>query len=771
MTAKTIMIQGTMSNAGKSIIAAGLCRIFTQDGYNVAPFKSQNMALNSFITADGGEMGRAQVVQAEACGKQPTVAMNPVLLKPVTDVGSQVIVDGRARAVMTAGDYFAYRSTLMPEIMGAFDSLARANDIVVIEGAGSPAEINLRAGDIVNMGLAAAVDAPVLLVGDIDRGGVFAQLVGTCALLPGDERDRIRGFIVNKFRGDVGLLADGLDELERHTGIPTLGVVPYLNLDIDDEDSLSDRLRTHAAAAPGTLDVAVIRLPKVSNFTDFTALAATPGSSVRYVDAARQLGAPDLLILPGTRNTIADLAWLRANGLADAIIRYAAGGGPVLGICGGYQMLGSTISDPDGVEGGGIADGLSLLPITTRFRPSKHQTRTCGTIMEVGGPLAGLSGASVDGYEIHMGESTLATGATPFVRLSDGTTDGCWQHNVYGTYLHGFFDTSQARQAILAALGVTPIGDLADYGQYRQAQYDHLAESLRASLDLERIYSIMQGQGDGSNGLVSRKSSNQSVRPFEPSPRSVHGDGSSGPSTKRENPRKPGQRNRPQTTHRENRLSTGPEEPSPRFVHVEPADIEATSMAIIESELPHPLDPELAPVIERVIHTTADFDYADTLTFSEGVIGHALNALRRGATIVTDTMMTQAGINKPALEKLRCHTRCFMADPQTAAQAKAGGTTRAVASMDRLAGLPGPLIVAIGNAPTALVRLHDLIAAGTIRPALVIGVPVGFVNVVPAKELIVTAGVPYIVNRGRKGGSTVAAAIVNALLYLSIRTP
>jgi adenosylcobyric acid synthase len=486
------MIQGTMSNAGKSIIATGLCRIFAQDGYRVAPFKSQNMALNSFITADGGEMGRAQVVQAEACGLEPIVAMNPTLLKPVSDAGSQVIVNGRARATMTASEYFVIRNSLVPEIMAGYESLARGNDIIVIEGAGSPAEINLRNGDIVNMGLAKLVDAPVLLVGDIDRGGVFAQLVGTCVLLPDDEKERIHGFILNKFRGDVTLLADGLGQLRQLTGKPTLGVVPYLSLDIDDEDSLSERLHTRAAdPGYGSRDIAVIRLPRVSNFTDFTALGATPGLAVRYVDAPQQLGDPDLLIIPGTRNTIADLRWLRETGLDQAIISRAGSGRLIFGICGGYQMLCQSIADPEGVEGGETVPGLGLLPVVTRFQPSKHQTRVSGTVLNVAGPLAVLSGALVKGYVIHLGESMLLAGAAPFIRLEDGTLDGCWQGSVCGSYLHGLFDSTSVRQAVLSMLGLPAIAGLADYAEHRERQYDLLADALRASLDIDRIYQLM----------------------------------------------------------------------------------------------------------------------------------------------------------------------------------------------------------------------------------------------------------------------------------------
>ena len=517
--ARTIMIQGTMSNAGKSVIATGLCRLFTQDGYDVAPFKSQNMALNSFITLDGGEMGRAQVVQAEACGKAPVVAMNPVLLKPVTDQGSQVIVHGQARGVMSARDYFATRASLMPEIMSAFDSLAASCDIIVIEGAGSPAEINLRTDDIVNMGLAKRLGAPVLLVGDIDRGGVFAQLVGTCALLADDERELVKGLIINKLRGDASLLGDGLSQLEALTNKPVLGVVPYLPLDIDDEDSLAERLNCASpagpvanltapaasltapvaspaapAANPGACDVAVVRLPKVSNFTDFTALGATDGFSVRYVATARELGTPDLLILPGTRNTIADLLWLRERGLDRAVLAHAARGGTVVGICGGYQMLGRVISDPEGVEGGGTVPGLGLLPITTTFRPVKQQTRVTGTVLGSAGALAAMAGAGVEGYEIHMGLSARDDGAPGWVRLEDGSIDGCYQGNVYGTYLHGLFDTTSARSRLAAALGVVAAQAPVDYRLYREAQYDQLADALRACLDMGAIYEIVRGE-------------------------------------------------------------------------------------------------------------------------------------------------------------------------------------------------------------------------------------------------------------------------------------
>ena len=363
--ANAIMIQGTASNAGKSLLAAGLCRIFAQDGYKVAPFKSQNMALNSAITPDGFEMGRAQVVQAEAAGVAPDVRMNPILLKPTSHVGSQVIVNGVPRGTMPAGEYFRYRKSLIPEVMAAYESLAAEYDIIVIEGAGSPAEINLRQDDIVNMGMARRANAPVLLCGDIDRGGVFASLYGTVKLLEPDEQARIKGLIINKFRGDVDILRPGLGELERLSGKPVLGVVPMLDVDVDDEDSLSHRLS--GGGRVGLVDIAVVRLPRLSNFTDFNPLERMEEVTLRYVRNPRELGHPDLVLLPGTKNTMDDLRWLRESGMEAAVLKHASAGGAVIGICGGYQMLGNTVSDPDGVEGGGSLRGLGLLPADTVF--------------------------------------------------------------------------------------------------------------------------------------------------------------------------------------------------------------------------------------------------------------------------------------------------------------------------------------------------------------------------------------------------------------------
>jgi adenosylcobyric acid synthase len=487
--AKVIMVQGTMSNAGKSLLVAGLCRVFRQDGYRVAPFKSQNMALNSFITREGLEMGRAQVVQAEACGVEPSVLMNPILLKPTTDVGSQVIVNGEVLGNMSAVEYFAMKRTLIPKIMEAYNTLSARNDIIVIEGAGSPAEINLKTDDIVNMGLAKMVRAPVLLVGDIDRGGVFAQLYGTVALLDDEEQRLVKGTVINKFRGDVEILRPGLKMLEDLTHKPVVGVLPYLKVDIEDEDSLTERFGRQSRAA---LDIAVIRLPRISNFTDFTALEATTGVGVRYVASPRQLGNPDLVILPGTKSTIADLLWLRQCGLEAAIKKLSAAGTPVCGICGGYQMLGRTITDSCGAEGGGSVDGMGLLPMVTDFAAEKHRTRVRGTV--IGGAL---TGAELEGYEIHMGETTLLEGAQPLVKLDSGAFDGCVSGHVFGSYLHGFYDTESCRRAVLTMLCRRKGMDESelttfDYAAYKEQQYDLLADAVRMNMDMAAIYRILE---------------------------------------------------------------------------------------------------------------------------------------------------------------------------------------------------------------------------------------------------------------------------------------
>ena len=487
--ARCIMVQGTMSGAGKSLLCAALCRIFAQDGYRVVPFKSQNMALNSFVTRDGLEMGRAQVVQAQAAGVEPDVRMNPILLKPSSDVGSQVIVHGEVRGQMKAADYFRHKKELIPDILSAYHSLAQEVDVIVIEGAGSPAEINLKADDIVNMGLAKLVDAPVLLAGDIDRGGVFAQLYGTVELLEPEERARIRGLIINKFRGDVEILRPGLAMLEEKTHLPVLGVVPYLKVDIEDEDSLSERLDAKNSVKP--LDVAIVRLPKLSNFTDFIPLEQHPLLGVRYVDSARTLGAPDCILLPGTKNTVDDLLWLRQCGLEAVLLKQAAAGTPVLGVCGGYQMLGRTLDDSAATESGRSQTlrGLGLLPTSTVFSAEKRRTQVRATA--VAGPFAG---AALTGYEIHTGR-TVVEGA-PFARLADGTPEGCVCGNVFGTYLHGLFDTGELTEKLTAFLcrrkGIRPEAvALVPMAAYREQQYNKLADGVRAALDMAAIYKAM----------------------------------------------------------------------------------------------------------------------------------------------------------------------------------------------------------------------------------------------------------------------------------------
>ena len=487
--AKCIMVQGTMSGAGKSLLCAALCRIFAQDGLRAVPFKSQNMALNSFVTKDGLEMGRAQVVQAQAAGVEPDVRMNPILLKPSSDVGSQVIVNGEVRGQMKASEYFRTKRQLVPDILKAYDSLAEEADVIVIEGAGSPAEINLKSEDIVNMGLAEMVDAPVLLVGDIDRGGVFAQLYGTVELLEEKERRRIKGLVINKFRGDVEILRPGLSMLEEKTHLPVVGVVPYLKVDIEDEDSLSQRLEMRDGKKP--LDAAIIRLPHLSNFTDFMPLEQHPLLGVRYVQSPRQLGTPDVVILPGTKNTIDDLLWLRQCGLEAAVLKLAAQGTPVLGVCGGYQMLGHTLADPNGEESGTPCTlrGLALLPTDTVFNAEKQLRQTHATAEAI--PFAG---AKLTGYEIHAGRTTVQ--GSPFCILADGTPEGCVQANVFGTYLHGLFDTGELTEKLTAFLcrkkGIDPAGaDLIPMEQYRQQQFDLLADGVRAALDLPAVYAAM----------------------------------------------------------------------------------------------------------------------------------------------------------------------------------------------------------------------------------------------------------------------------------------
>lgn len=511
--AKVIMVQGTMSNAGKSLLVAGLCRIFKQDGYRVAPFKSQNMALNSFITTEGLEMGRAQVMQAEAAQIRPMVCMNPILLKPTNHTGSQVIVNGEVVGNMSARDYFAYKKELIPDIKKAFRKLEEEADIIVIEGAGSPAEINLKENDIVNMGMAEMVDAPVLLVGDIDRGGVFAQLLGTLMLLTDDERDRVKGLIINKFRGDKSILDPGIEMLEEKGRVPVAGVVPYMELSLEDEDSLTERFDKKKE---GLIDIAVIRYPRISNFTDFNVFEQMEEVTVRYVTSISELGHPDMVFLPGSKNTMGDLKWMRQNGL-EAAVKKLANDIPVFGICGGYQMLGNEISDPDMVEEGGKIRGMELLPIKTILRNEKKRCQIEGRIDDIDGSLSELSGCEFRGYEIHMGESFYdeCVGSVCAENANDKYKNGEEDNNinekkvvrnvvssqnnthVYGSYVHGLFDTGEIAARIVQKLarnkGVKiENGKYEDYQTFKEKQYDKLADTLRLYLDMEEIYGMLR---------------------------------------------------------------------------------------------------------------------------------------------------------------------------------------------------------------------------------------------------------------------------------------
>ncbi len=494
--AKAIMIQGTMSNSGKSFLTAGLCRVFVQDGYRVAPFKSQNMALNSYITRDGLEIGRAQAMQAEACGIEPTVDMNPILLKPTSNVGSQVIVNGEVRGNMKAMEYYRKKRELVPEVLAAYERLSREYDIIVLEGAGSPAEINLHENDIVNMGMAKMAKTPVLLVGDIDRGGVFASLYGTVKLLPEDEQAMIRGLVINKFRGDVKILEPGLRMIEERTGIPVVGTVPMEHLDIDDEDSLSERLAQTKKGAG--LDVAVIHLPHIANFTDFTVFERMDGVSLRYVRQPGLLGDPDLILLPGTKNTMDDCQWLRESGMEALILRQAEKKTPIIGICGGFQMLGETMEDPYGVEHGGTMRGLGLLNTRTVFAEAKTRTQISGIMEKGSGLWVNWQGREVSGYEIHMGVSENLGGCQELIRLSDGRVDALSNADgsVCGSYLHGIFDTDGFAEAMMRKLMADRGLDYGswnfDLAAHKEQEYDKLADLVRRSFDMKIIYEILE---------------------------------------------------------------------------------------------------------------------------------------------------------------------------------------------------------------------------------------------------------------------------------------
>jgi adenosylcobyric acid synthase len=468
----TLMVQGTTSDAGKSTVVAALCRLLKRRGVKVAPFKPQNMALNSAVTVDGGEIGRAQALQALAAGIAPHSDMNPVLLKPSSDIGAQIIIHGKVRAEMNARDYHQYKTVAMQAVLESHQRLRRQYAALIVEGAGSPAEINLRERDIANMGFAEAVDCPVILVADIDRGGVFAHIVGTLSCLSHSERRRVIGFVINRFRGDISLLQPGLDWLEQKTGKPVLAVLPYLHgLFLDAEDAVQPM-----QASSGGFRVVVPSLPRMSNHTDFDALRAHPDIDLRFVREGEAIPAADLIILPGSKNTRGDLAWLRAQGWANAIAKHLRYGGKLIGICGGFQMLGQRVSDPLGIEGpAGGAPGLGLLEMETEMAPDKK-------LAQVSGECA-FAEATVSGYEMHMGKSRGPALLCPAFRI-DGRPEGARSDDdqILGTYLHGLFDTPQASSALLRWAGAN-LSASVDTAQLREASLDRIADVSEPLLD------------------------------------------------------------------------------------------------------------------------------------------------------------------------------------------------------------------------------------------------------------------------------------------------
>ena len=501
--AKVIMVQGTMSNVGKSLLVTALCRVFRQDGHRVAPFKSQSLGLNSFVTNDGFEMGRAQAVQAEAAGIRPDIRMNPVILKPIYGQGSQVFLLGKEIGTINKANSNEIKPKLKSAILDSYNSLAKEFDIIVIEGTGGAAELNLAEDNLTNMGMAKMVNAPVILVGDIERGGLFAQLFGTVKILPTDESDLIKGLIVNKFHGDMSLFTSGVNILENICSKPVLGVVPFLKVDIDDEDVL-DVNNKHAfnnqhyqKDYDAVIDVAVISVPHISNSTDFSVLSRLGGVDVRIVKEPNKSKKPDIIIIPGTSRPIYDLLYLRENGTEAEIKRLATGGTPIIGIGGGYQILGQQIIDSDCLENGGSVRGMELLPIITELIPNKHISQACPTTLEVGGILGALSNTLLRGsYEIYHGVTTLKNNAKYLLKNPDGSLEGCQLGNVYGTYLHGFFDSEECRSGLLSALSaskkVLSGTNILSNELYREKNYDILAQGIRNALDIRSIYNILE---------------------------------------------------------------------------------------------------------------------------------------------------------------------------------------------------------------------------------------------------------------------------------------
>ncbi len=532
--AKNLMIQGTMSGAGKSILTAGILRVLHQDGFKAMPFKSQNMALNSYVTRDGKEIGRAQALQAFAAGMEPDADMNPILLKPTGETASQVIVNGLPVGDMRAADYFGKKKDYIPEVLSAYERLSSRSDIVVIEGAGSPVEINLKENDIVNMGLAQMVDAPVLLAGNIDPGGVFAQLLGTVQLLSDSERARVKGLIINKFRGDKKLLDPGLSMFKDYCDIPFVGVVPYADLDLEEEDSLSDKLkisggfrngagRAESGLCQDVIRIAVVRFPFISNYTDFDIFDKIPAVELIYTDSPEAVMSADVVILPGTKNTTGDLKWLREKSLDRAVLEARDKGSLIIGICGGFQILGERIFEEDiagghGIEAGsadcaeGPVSGLGLLTVDTVFERAKTLIQTEGYLSGASGDFDGLNGVFYRGYEIHMGVSKSAQGdavsdsarneagsAEVKESLAGSRGEVFCDGNVLGTYIHGFFDSAEVTKTVLDIASRRKEngsiwGKLQDLWVYRDIELDKLAEVIRNSLDMEYIYRVIEGK-------------------------------------------------------------------------------------------------------------------------------------------------------------------------------------------------------------------------------------------------------------------------------------
>ena len=494
---KVIMVQGTMSNSGKSFLVAGLCRMLKRKGFKVAPFKSQNMALNSYITEDGMEMGRAQVMQAEAAGIKPSVEMNPILLKPTSNTGSQVILNGKVHANMGASEYYKNKKKFIPYILEAYNKLCESYDIIVIEGAGSPAEINLNENDIVNMGLAKLVDAPVILVADIDRGGVFASVYGTVALMDDDAKARIKGIVINKFRGDKNLLTPGFNMLAEHfekinIDIPVLGVIPMRKIDIDDEDSLSERLETNNVTFnTKKINIAIIKLPHISNFTDFNPLSRRKEIVMKYISTPKEMEDADLVIIPGTKNTLYDLRWLKNMGFTHDNLAKKN----IIGICGGFQMLGNELIDEYGVEEGGTEEGLKLLNFSTIFAKEKTTRQTETEIINTP-DFIDLCNSTIKGYEIHMG-STIDPKENPFTKSDITDNGGFVNNNIMGTYIHGIFENDNFVDAIISGLikktgkKVTIDTNIYDFDLYKESQYELLADLIEQSLDINAILNIL----------------------------------------------------------------------------------------------------------------------------------------------------------------------------------------------------------------------------------------------------------------------------------------